>query len=135
MDDLESSRSDCPPLCIQLEGGPYGGFDHIDPPEIGFHGGGRVCLSDEDVNISDRDDGDSGRVFSSRHPEVIRWDNREARIIEDAPDGDGVADAYEGGSRLDPRSGRSMPHGGRQLSWFRQQICHGYRCMAVCGRG
>jgi hypothetical protein len=37
-------------------------------------------------------------------PEVIRWDNGEAEIVEDTPDGDGVADAYKGGSHLDPRS-------------------------------
>jgi hypothetical protein len=27
-----------------------------------------------------------------------------------------------------------MPHGGRQLSWFHQQISHRGRCMVVCGR-
>jgi hypothetical protein len=54
------------------------------------------------VDISNRNDGKSGRVFSSRHPEVIRWDDGEAGIIEDTSDGDGVADACEGGSRLDP---------------------------------
>jgi hypothetical protein len=87
------------------------------------------------VDVSDQNDGKSGRVFSSRHPEVIRWDDREAGIIEDAPDEDGVADACEGGSRLDPRSSRYLPHGGCQLSWFRQQICQRGRYMAVCGRG
>jgi hypothetical protein len=56
------------------------------------------------MDISDRNNSESGGVFSSRHPEVIRWDDGEAKIVEDAPDGDGVADAYEGGSRLDPRS-------------------------------
>jgi hypothetical protein len=56
------------------------------------------------VDVSDRNDGESSRVFSSRHPEVIRWDDGEARIVEDTPDGDGVGDANEGGSRLDPRS-------------------------------
>jgi hypothetical protein len=56
------------------------------------------------VDVSDRNDGKSSRVFSSRHPEVIRWDDGEARIIEDMPDGEGVTDACEGGSRLDPRS-------------------------------
>jgi hypothetical protein len=56
------------------------------------------------VDVSDRNDGKSGRVFSSRHLEVIRWDDGEAGIIEDAPDGDGVADAWVGRSRLDPRS-------------------------------
>jgi hypothetical protein len=56
------------------------------------------------MDISDRNDGESSRVFSSRHPEVIRWDDGEAGIVEDVPDGDGVADACEGGSRLDPRS-------------------------------
>jgi hypothetical protein len=54
--------------------------------------------------ISVRNDDESSRVFSSRHPEVIRWDDGEAGIVEDMPDGDGVADACEGGSRLDPRS-------------------------------
>jgi hypothetical protein len=72
------------------------------------------------MDISDRNDGESSGVFSSRHPEVIRWYDGEAGIIEDAPDGDGVADACKGGSRLDPRSWRVLPHGGRQLSWFRQ---------------
>jgi hypothetical protein len=56
------------------------------------------------MDVSDRNDGESSRVFSSQHPEVIRWDDGEARIVEDAPDGDGVADACKGGSRLDPRS-------------------------------
>jgi hypothetical protein len=28
-----------------------------------------------------------------------------------------------------------LPHGGRQLSWFHQQICHRGRGMVVCGRG
>jgi hypothetical protein len=56
------------------------------------------------MDISDRNDGESSGVFSSQHLEVIRWDNGEAGIIEDAPDGDGVADACKGGSRLDPRS-------------------------------
>jgi hypothetical protein len=62
----------------------YGGFDHADPPEIGFHSGGRVCLSNEDLNISDRNNEDAGRVFSSQNPEVILRDDGEARIIEDA---------------------------------------------------
>jgi hypothetical protein len=87
------------------------------------------------MDISNGDNGESSRVFSSRHPEVIRWDDGEARIIEDAPDGDGVTDACEGGSRLDPRSRRAMPDSGRQLSWFRQKTCHRGRGMAVCGRG
>ena len=56
------------------------------------------------MDISNRNDGESSRVFSSRHPEVIRWDDGEARIIEDMPDGNGLTDAYEGGSRLDPCS-------------------------------
>jgi hypothetical protein len=56
------------------------------------------------MDISDRNDGESSGVFFSRHPEVIHWDNGEAEIIEDAPDGDGVAHAYKGGSLLDPRS-------------------------------
>jgi hypothetical protein len=55
------------------------------------------------VDVSDRNDAESRRVFFSRHPEVIRWDDEEAGIVEDTPDGDGVADACEGGSRLDPR--------------------------------
>jgi hypothetical protein len=94
------------PLCrrIQLKIGPYGSFSHTDPPKIGFRGGGRVNLSDEDVDVSDRNDGESSRVFSTRHLEVIRWDDGEAGIIEDTPNGDGVADASEGGSCLDPRS-------------------------------
>jgi hypothetical protein len=56
------------------------------------------------MDISDQNDGKSSGVFSSRHLEVIRWDDGEARIVEDVPDGDSVADAYKGGSRLDPRS-------------------------------
>jgi hypothetical protein len=56
------------------------------------------------MDISDQNDGESSGVFSSRHPEVIRWDDGEAGIIEDAPDGDGVANACEGGSHLDPCS-------------------------------
>jgi hypothetical protein len=75
-----------------------------DPPEIGFRGGGKVRLSDEDVDVSDWNNGKSSRVFSSRHPEVIRWDDGEAGIVEDTPDGDGIADACEGGSRLDLHS-------------------------------
>jgi hypothetical protein len=42
--------------------------------------------------------------FSSQHTKFIRWDNGEVGIIEDTRDGDGFADACEGGSRLDPRS-------------------------------
>jgi hypothetical protein len=56
------------------------------------------------MDVSDQNDGESSRVFSSRHPEVIRWDDGEAGIVEDMPYGDGVADSCEGGSRLDPRS-------------------------------
>jgi hypothetical protein len=56
------------------------------------------------VDVSDQNDGESSRVFSSRHPEVICWDDGEAGIVEDTPNGDGVADACVGGSRLDPRS-------------------------------
>jgi hypothetical protein len=56
------------------------------------------------MDISDRNDGESSGVFSSRHLEVIRWDDGEAEIVEDAPDGGGVADACKGGSRLIPRS-------------------------------
>jgi hypothetical protein len=59
------------------------------------------------MDISNQNDGESSRVFSSRHPEVIRWDDGEARIIEDVPDGDGVVDACKGGSRLDLRSRRA----------------------------
>jgi hypothetical protein len=82
---------------------PVWRFDQTNPPEIGFHGGGRVCLSDEVVDVSDWNDRQLGRVFSSRHPEVISWDDGEARIVEDTPEGDGVSDACEGRSRLDPR--------------------------------
>jgi hypothetical protein len=32
-------------------------------------------------------------LWDIRHPEVIRWDDGEAGIVEDTPDGDGVADA------------------------------------------
>jgi hypothetical protein len=56
------------------------------------------------VDVSDWNDGESGRVFSSRYPEVIRWNDGEVGIVEDTSDGDGVADACEGGSHLDPRS-------------------------------
>jgi hypothetical protein len=56
------------------------------------------------MDVSDWNDGESSRVYSSRHLEVICWDDGEARIVEDMPDGDGVADACEGGSHLDPRS-------------------------------
>jgi hypothetical protein len=56
------------------------------------------------MDISDQNDGESSGVFSRWHPEVIRWDDGEAGIVEDAPDGDGVADACEGRSRLDPCS-------------------------------
>jgi hypothetical protein len=52
------------------------------------------------MDISNRNDGESSEVFSNRHPEVIHWDNGEARIVEDMPDGDGVTDACEGGSAL-----------------------------------
>jgi hypothetical protein len=56
------------------------------------------------VDVSNRNDGESSSVFSSRHIEVIRWDDGKAGIIEDTPNDNGVADAYEGGSRLDPFS-------------------------------
>jgi hypothetical protein len=36
-----------------------------------------------------------------RNPEVIYWDNGKAKTIDNVPDGNGVANAYEGGSRLD----------------------------------
>jgi hypothetical protein len=81
-----------------------GGFSYTNPPEIGFRGGGKVRFSDEEVDVSNWNNDKSGRVFSSRHPKVIRWDNGEARIIEDMPDGDGVIDACESGSLLDPRT-------------------------------
>jgi hypothetical protein len=55
-------------------------FDRTNPLEIGFHGGGRVSLSNEDMNISDWDNKDSGRVLSSLNPEVILRDDREAKI-------------------------------------------------------
>jgi hypothetical protein len=80
----------------------YGGFDHANPPKIGFSSSGRACVTNEDVDISDRDDEDAARVFSNRNPEVILWDDGEARIVEDAPDGDGIADACKSESRLDP---------------------------------
>jgi hypothetical protein len=51
-DDLESLQIGSSLLRIQLKSGPYGGFDRGNPSEIGFHGGGMVCLSDEDMNIS-----------------------------------------------------------------------------------
>jgi hypothetical protein len=89
---------------MQLKSGLFGGFSHTNPSEIGFRSGGKVRFSDEDVDVSNRNDSKSGRLFSSRHPEVIRWDDGEARIIEDMPDANGVADACEGGSRLDPCS-------------------------------
>jgi hypothetical protein len=79
-----------------------------------------VSLTAEDMNISDQDDEDAGRVFSSRNLEVILAGDGKARIIEDAPDGDGVADACEGGSYLELRCSCLMPHGGRQLSWLYQ---------------
>jgi hypothetical protein len=56
------------------------------------------------MDISDWNNSELSRVFSSQHPEVICWDDGEDGIVEDAPDGDGVADACEGGSRLDPHS-------------------------------
>jgi hypothetical protein len=56
------------------------------------------------MDISDQNDGESSGVFSSRHPEVIRWDDGEVGIVEDAPDGDGIADACKGRSHLDLRS-------------------------------
>jgi hypothetical protein len=37
------------------------------------------------VDVSDRNNGKSSRVFSSRHPEVICWDDGEARIVKDSP--------------------------------------------------
>jgi hypothetical protein len=104
LDNLESSRSDDSSSVSSSKGGLFGGFSHTNPSEIGFRGGGGVRLSDEDVDVSDQNDDKSSRVFSSRHPEVIRWDDGEAGIIEDTPDGDGVAYDCEGGSRLDLRS-------------------------------
>jgi hypothetical protein len=103
-DNLESSRSDDSSSVSNSKAVLFRGSSHTNPLEIGFRGGGRVRLSNEDVDVSDRNDSKLSRVFSSRHLEVILWDNGEAGIVEDAPDGDGVADACEGGSRLDPRS-------------------------------
>jgi hypothetical protein len=80
------------------------GFQPYQSARNWFPWRGKIRFSDEDVDVSDRNDGKSGRVFSSRHPEVIRWDDGKAGIVEDTPDGDGVADACEGVSRQDPRS-------------------------------
>jgi hypothetical protein len=56
------------------------------------------------MDVSDQNNEESGMVFSSQHTEVIHWDDGEVGIIEDMLDGDGVVNACEGGSRLDPRS-------------------------------
>jgi hypothetical protein len=79
------------------------------------------------MDISDQNDGESSRVFSGQHPEVVHWDDGEARIIEDASDGDGVANACKGGSFLDPRSWRVLPHGGAN--------CHGFINRSTIGVG
>jgi hypothetical protein len=49
--DLESSRSDDSSSVSSSKAVRLGGFSHTNPPEIGFHSGGRVCLSDEDMDI------------------------------------------------------------------------------------
>jgi hypothetical protein len=84
------------------QSGPYGGLTYASPPKISFHGGNKVYLADEDMDTSDRHDEDTGWVISSRNPLVILRDDGEGGIVEDTPDGDGVADACEDRIRLDP---------------------------------
>ena len=68
-----------------------------------------ASFADEDVNAADRNDGAAIGANSSRNPKLVVGDDREVSGVEDAPDGDGVADACEGGSRLDPCSKRLFP--------------------------
>ena len=84
-----------------------------------------VGFADEDVDAADRDDGAAIGTYLSRNPELVVRDDRAVAGIEDAPDGDGVADACEGGSCLDPCSKRLSPHGGRQLSLRIRRVLHG----------
>ena len=73
-------------------------------------------FSNEDVNSSDRDDRNLGRVRFRRNPALVRRNEGETSIILDASNGDGSADACKGGIRPVPASRRRRPHGGRQLS-------------------
>jgi hypothetical protein len=61
------------------------------------------------------DDRAAGGASPSWNPALNVRDDGNVSGIEDAPDGDDVADAWEGGSCLDPRSKSPLPHGGRQL--------------------
>jgi hypothetical protein len=49
------------------------------------------------------------------NPELVTRDDGNIAGVEDAPDGARVVHAREGGSHLDSRSRRLLPHGGCQL--------------------
>jgi hypothetical protein len=87
------------------------------------------------MDATDRDDGETGWVYRSRNPALIIGDDGEVAGIEDPADGDGVADACEGGFRPDPRSRRLLPHGGRQLSLYCGRVRHEGYLKAVRERG
>ena len=73
-------------------------------------------FSDEDMESTERDDGQADRIGPCRNPALIRRNEGETSIVLDASDGDGIADACKGGTRPVPASRRRRPHGGRQLS-------------------
>jgi hypothetical protein len=56
------------------------------------------------MNSTDGDDGTVDDVILYQNPALVVGDDGDAVSLEDAPDGDGVADAYEGGSHPDPAS-------------------------------
>ena len=72
-------------------------------------------FSDEDVESTERDDGELDSVGPCRNLALVRRNKGEASIVLDTSDGNGVTDACKGGTRPVPASRRLLPHGGRQL--------------------
>jgi hypothetical protein len=64
------------------------------------------------------------------------WRARIAELVAIANE-DPAQGGAQGAGEPDPVAGHRarVPEMGRPLSWFRQQICHRGRDMAVCGRG
>ena len=78
-------------------------------------------FSDEDVESTERDDGEANSVGPCRNPALIRWNEGETSIVLNASHGDRIADACKGGTHPVPSSRRLWPHGGCQLSLHRRQ--------------
>ena len=61
-------------------------------------------FSDEDMESTERDDGQADRIGPCRNPTLIRRNEGEAPRILDASYGDGIANACKGGTRPVPAS-------------------------------